>query len=83
MLTDGHARIGVKAIGVDEHIWGPSRICSADKAVTVTVDLTRSPDRRLCARLFDALQGRPGTGEAGSKVAPPDQFTALAVGSWR
>lgn len=52
---------GVKAIGVDEHIWRPSRISSADKAVTVMVDLTRGPDQRLCARLLDAVQGRSGT----------------------
>jgi hypothetical protein len=37
----------VKAIEVDEHIWRPSKISSADKAVTVTVDLTRGSDRRL------------------------------------
>ncbi|MCS6712004.1 transposase [Brachybacterium sp. EF45031] len=36
------ARLGsIKTIGVDEHIWRPSRISSIDKAVTVMVDLTR------------------------------------------
>lgn len=55
---------GVKTSRVDEHIWRPSRISSADKAVTVMVDLTRGPDRRLCARLLDAVQGRSGTAYA-------------------
>jgi transposase len=32
---------GIKTIGVDEHIWRPSKITSTDKAVTVMVDLTR------------------------------------------
>lgn len=55
------ARLGnVKTIGVDEHIWRPSRISSLDKAVTVMVDLTRDPDGCLRARLLDAVQGRSG-----------------------
>jgi hypothetical protein len=49
----------VKTIGVDEHIWRPSRISSTDKAVTVMVDLTRDDQGRLCARLLD------GTGTLG------------------
>lgn len=52
---------GVKAIGVDEHIWRPSRISSTDKAVTVMIDLTRDDQGRLCARLLDAMQARSGT----------------------
>ena len=44
----------VKAIEVDEHIWCPSWIFSADKAVTDTVDLTHGPNRRLRARLAAA-----------------------------
>ena len=44
-----------------QHIWRPSRISSADKSVTVMVDLTRGPNRRLSARLLDAVQGRSGT----------------------
>jgi transposase len=51
---------GVKTIGVDEHIWRPSRVSSTDKAVTVMVDLTRDEDGCLHARLLDAVQGRSG-----------------------
>jgi hypothetical protein len=62
---------GVKAIGVDERIWHPSRISCADKAVTVMVGLTRGTDRRLRARLLDAVQGRSGTGPSWSESAQP------------
>jgi hypothetical protein len=62
---------GVKAIGVDEHIWRPSRISSADKAVTVMVDLTRGPDRRLCARLLDAVQRTASTTSPSGARTPP------------
>lgn len=51
---------GIKTIGVDEHIWRPSKIASTDKAVTVMVDLTRGADGCLHARLLDAVQGRSG-----------------------
>jgi len=51
---------GIKTLGVDEHIWRPSRISSVDKAVTVMVDLTRDADGCLHARLLDAVQGRSG-----------------------
>ncbi|MGH3949976.1 MAG: ISL3 family transposase [Pseudonocardiaceae bacterium] len=70
-------------MGVDEHIWRPSRISSADKAVTVMVDLTRGPDRRLCARLLDAVQGRSGTvyadwlKEQGGEVTVSVEYAAL------
>jgi transposase len=51
---------GIKTIGVDEHIWRPSKITSTDKAVTVMVDLTRDEHGCLQARLLDAVQGRSG-----------------------
>jgi transposase len=55
------ARLGnIKAIGVDEHIWRPSKVSSTDKAVTVMVDLTRDENGCLRARLLDAVQGRSG-----------------------
>ena len=47
-------------MGVDEHIWRPSRVSSKDKAVTVMVDLTRDEHGCLHARLLDAVQGRSG-----------------------
>ena len=33
---------GVTALGVDEHVWRPSRT-GVDRAVTIIVDLTRDP----------------------------------------
>ena len=51
---------GIKTIGVDEHIWRPSKISALDKAVTVMVDLTRDEHGCLHARLLDAVQGRSG-----------------------
>ena len=50
----------METIGVDEHIWRPSKVSSTDKAVTVMVDLTRDPDGCLHARLLDVVQGRSG-----------------------
>jgi transposase len=51
---------GVKALGVDEHIWRPSRI-GVDRAVTIIVDLSRDQAGCLHARLLDAVVGRSGT----------------------
>ncbi|WP_246633001.1 hypothetical protein [Pseudonocardia nigra] len=48
------------AVGHGRHVQVLHAISSADKAVTVMVDLTRGPDRCLCARLLDAVQGRSG-----------------------
>jgi hypothetical protein len=47
-------------LGVDEHIWRPSRV-GTDRAVTIMVDLTRDQDGCLHARLLDAVVGRSGT----------------------
>jgi transposase len=51
---------GVKTLGVDEHIWRPSRI-GVDRAVTIIVDLTRDQAGCLHARLLDAVVGRSGS----------------------
>ena len=51
---------GIKTLGVDEHIWLPSKVATADKAVTIMVDLTRDEHGCLHARLLDAVQGRSG-----------------------
>jgi transposase len=51
---------GVKILGVDEHIWRPSRI-GVDRAVTIMVDLTRDQAGCLHARLLDAVVGRSGS----------------------
>jgi transposase len=65
--TEAKARVaqperlaGVKTLGVDEHIWRPSRV-GTDRAVTIMVDLTRDQDGCLHARLLDAVVGRSGT----------------------
>src|SRR5215213_794161 len=52
-------RAGVKTLGVDEHIWRPSRI-GVDRAVTIMVDLTRDQDGCTRARLLDLVPGRSG-----------------------
>jgi transposase len=48
---------GVRTLGVDEHIWRPSRI-GVDRAVTIMVDLSRDQAGCLHARLLDAVVGR-------------------------
>jgi transposase len=56
---------GVKTLGVDEHIWLPSRHNQSERAVTAMVDLTRDAEGRLHARLLDVVPGRSGTVYAG------------------
>ena len=51
--------MGVRTLGVDEHIWRPSRI-GVDRAVTIMVDLSRDQAGCLHARLLDAVVGRSG-----------------------
>ena len=52
-LADPARLQGVSVLGVDEHIWRPSRIGDAARAVTGMVDLTRDEHGRLHARLLD------------------------------
>ncbi len=62
--VDDPARLdGVATLGVDEHIWRPSRL-GTDRAVTSMVDLTRDEHGCLHARLLDVVPGRSGTGYA-------------------
>jgi len=56
---------GVRTLGVDEHIWRPSRRAQSDRAITAMVDLTRDEHGRLHARLLDVVPGRSGTAYAG------------------
>jgi transposase len=63
----------VKTLGVDEHIWRPSRM-GVDRAVTIMVDLTRDQDGCLHARLLDAVVGRSGTAYKTWLDAQPDGF---------
>ena len=63
----------MKTLGVDEHIWRPSRI-GVDRAVTIMVDLTRDQAGCLHARLLDAVVGRSGTVYKRWLDAQPDGF---------
>ena len=67
---------GVSTLGVDEHIWRPSRHRSTDRAVTAMVDLTRDADGRLHARLLDVVPGRSGTAYAGWLKQQAEDFIA-------
>jgi transposase len=57
--SDPQRLAGVKTLGVDEHIWRPSRV-GVDRAVTIMVDLSRDQAGCLHARLLDAVVGRSG-----------------------
>jgi transposase len=63
----------VKTLGVDEHIWRPSRV-GVDRAVTIMVDLTRDQAGCLHARLLDAVVGRSGSVYKTWLKAQPDGF---------
>ncbi|MDE3721367.1 ISL3 family transposase [Nocardiopsis sp. N85] len=56
LIDDGHRFDGVKAIGVDEHVWRHTR--RGDKYVTVIIDLTGIREGTGPARLLDMVQGR-------------------------
>jgi transposase len=72
--TSDPARLqNVKTLGVDEHIWRPSRI-GVDRAVTIMVDLTRDQAGCLHARLLDAVMGRSGSVYKSWLKAQPDGF---------
>jgi transposase len=64
---------GVKTLGVDEHIWRPSRI-GVDRAVTIIVDLSRDQAGCLHARLLDAVVGRSGRVYKAWLKAQPESF---------
>jgi transposase len=74
--VDDQGRLaGVRTLGVDEHVWRPSRH-GADRAVTAMVDLTRDQHGCLRARLLDVVPGRSGTAYATWLAAQPQTFTA-------
>ncbi len=64
VLEEGHRVLisnpgrfdGVRAIGVDEHVWRHTR--KGDKYVTVVIDLTPVRDGTGPARLLDMVEGR-------------------------
>ena len=66
---------GVRTLGVDEHVWRPSRH-GPDRAVTAMVDLTRDQHGCLHARLLDVVPGRSGTAYAAWLRDRPPGFTA-------
>jgi transposase len=74
-LADPDRLAGVSTLGVDEHVWRPSRR-GPDRAVTGMVDLTRDAHGCLRARLLDVVPGRSGTAYAAWLRDQPDQFTA-------
>jgi transposase len=71
--SDPQRLAGVKTLGVDEHIWRPSRI-GVDRAVTIMVDLSRDQAGCLHARLLDAVVGRSGSVYKGWLKAQPVGF---------
>jgi transposase len=75
-LGDPARLAGVSVLGVDEHIWRPSRVGDANRAVTGMVDLTRDQRGLLHARLLDVVPGRTGTAYAAWLKAQPKEFTA-------
>jgi len=88
-LADPGRLEGVQVLGVDEHIWRPSRVGDANRAVTGMVDLTRNAHGQLHARLLDVVPGRSGTAYAGwLKEAPRCSewltaiVTSLSLRSW-
>jgi len=66
---------GVRTLGVDEHVWRPSRH-GQDRAVTAMVDLTRDQHGRPHARLLDVVPGRSGPAYASWLRRQPTQFTS-------
>jgi transposase len=72
-VADPNRLAGVKTLGVDEHIWRPSRI-GVDRAVTIMVDLSRDQDGCLHARLLDAVLGRSGSVYKAWLTAQPAGF---------
>jgi transposase len=67
---------GVRTLGVDEHIWRPSKIGATDRAVTAMVDLTRDEHGCLHARLLDVVPGRSGTAYAAWLTGQDATFVA-------
>ena len=64
-LADPARLEGVEVLGVDEHIWRPSRVGDAHRAVTGMVDLTRDPPRAATRSPPGRGPRRTGTAYAG------------------
>jgi transposase len=74
-LRDPDRLTGIRALGVDEHIWRPSHH-GTERAVTAMVDLTRDEHGCLHARLLDVVPGRSGTAYATWLTDQPEGFAA-------
>ena len=87
LIEDPHRFEGVRAIGVDEHVWRHTR--KGDKYVTVIIDLTPVREGTGPARLLDMVEGRskavfktwleqrPEAWKANLQVVAMDGFTGF------
>ena len=75
-LADPARLNGVRTLGVDEHVWRPSRIGDTHRAATAMVDLTRDEHGCLHARLLDVVPGRSGNAYASWLQAQTEAFVA-------
>jgi transposase len=72
LISDPGRFDGVRAIGVDEHVWRHTR--RGDKYVTVVIDLTPVRDGTGPARLLDMVEGRSKAVFAAWLAARPKQW---------
>ena len=72
LISDPGRFDGVRAIGVDEHVWRHTR--KGDKYVTVVIDLTPVRDGTGPARLLDMVEGRSKAAFSAWLAARPKQW---------
>jgi transposase len=81
LIGDPSRLEGVRAIGVDEHVWRHTR--RGDKYVTVVIDLTAVREGTGAARLLDMVEGRSKSAFAAWLAARPqawrDQVEVVAM----
>ena len=81
LISDPARFEGVRAIGVDEHVWRHTR--RGDKYVTVVIDLTPVREGTGAARLLDMVEGRSKSAFATWLAARPqawrDQVEVVAM----
>lgn len=81
LISDPGRFEGVRAIGVDEHVWRHTR--RGDKYVTVVIDLTPVREGTGAARLLDMVEGRSKSAFATWLAARPqawrDQVEVVAM----
>ena len=81
-VSDPQRLAGVKTLGVDEHIWRPSRI-GVDRAVTIMVDLTgtRTDASTPASSMLSSAGPAPST-NAGSRSSPTGSSPASSTPRW-